>query len=53
MVHSKINVNVLCWGGVAFNSLGVGKIVFNFDLATVLPVFTYSLKYFSTEEFVM
>ena len=43
-------------GGVAFGiALGVGKIVFNFDLATVLiPLYLLAvvLTYFSTEEFV-
>ena len=43
-------------GGVAFGiALGVGKIVFNFDLATVLiPLYILAvvLTHFSTEEFV-
>ena len=43
-------------GGVAFGiALGVGKIVFNFDLATVLiPLYLLAvvLTHFSTEEFV-
>ena len=43
-------------GGVAFGiALGVGKIVFGFDLATVLiPLYLLAvvLTYFSTEEFV-
>ena len=43
-------------GGVAFGiALGVGKIVFNFDLATLLiPLYLLAvvLTYFSTEEFV-
>ena len=43
-------------GGVAFGiALGVGKIVFGFDLATVLiPLYLFAvvLTYFSTEEFV-
>ncbi len=43
-------------GGVAFGiALGVGKIVFSFDLATVLiPLYLLAvvLTYFSTEEFV-
>ncbi len=43
-------------GGVAFGiALGVGKIVFNFDLASVLiPLYLLAvvLTYFSTEEFV-
>ncbi len=43
-------------GGVAFGiALGVGKIVFGFDLATVLiPLYVLAvvLTYFSTEEFV-
>ena len=43
-------------GGVAFGiALGVGKIVFDFDLATVLiPLYLLAvvLTYFSTEEFV-
>ncbi len=43
-------------GGVAFGiALGVGKIVFNFDLATLLiPLYFLAvvLTYFSTEEFV-
>ena len=41
-------------GGVAFGiALGVGKIVFGFDLATVLiPLYLFAvvLTYFSTEE---
>ena len=43
-------------GGVAFGiALGVGKIVFNFDLVSVLiPLYllAIALTYFSTEEFV-
>ncbi len=43
-------------GGVAFGiAVGVGKIVFNFDLATILiPLYLVAiiLTYFSTEEFV-
>ena len=48
--------NLCVAGGVAFGiALGVGKIVFGFDLATVLmPLYFVAviLTYFSTEEFV-
>ena len=57
MVPSKVNAYVCVAGGVAFGiALGVGKIVFAFDLATVLiPLYLLAvvLTYFQLKSLLM